>query len=909
MTNKEKILLQLRKESMKINGKVDVGITSNDISTILNVKRNIVSQYLNELYREGKAIKVNTRPVYFIDKNVYEKNKMSFQLANDFINVHNDLDEDKKKDAFNDLVGHSGSLRSVVQQCKAATNYPTNGLPILLVGDSGVGKSYIAQLIFNYAMDQGIIENNSKFIVFNCAEYANNPELFSAALFGTCKGAYTGAENDKKGLIEEADGGYLFLDEIHRLSSEGQEKLFIFLDKGVFRRVGESGKWRKAKVRLIFATTENPEKIFLKTFLRRIPLITNIPSFNDRPIIEKLELINNIYRKEAISINKDILLEQNVVNILINSTWIGNIGKLMNTIKITCANAFSEGKGTQDIELKISIAHIPKEIIANFNSEFVEDNKSILISIDENHNNIRNSQYDMIKNINKNFIKNINNFMNKKVSEEVFWQKVKSIENLLAKNIEENKLYYYGESTVNLIRKIVTNNLNMFDRRYGIRAQNDSADIITNSICSLPMVHENDNLEDKEILRYLQDEYKKLYRLSEKIVEEIKGIMHIELKNIVLAYITINLALINKELEWGLINAIIIAHGKSTASSIASVANNMLGMYIYDSIDMPLDISTEDISKELRKYIKNIDEKRGLILLVDMGSLQEIYLGIKEEFNGDIAIINNVSSLLALDVGNKIMNKRPIKEIIKDSVEKNVAKYNYIPATSKKKDAIITTCSTGIGTAEKIKSLLEQCLKDKDITVLAYDYDKLKVGGEKEYIFNEYKVRLIIGLSNPNVQNVPYLSLEDMIMGNDKSKILNVLKDIVDDDKMEELNDTLLKAFTITNVITHLIILNPDKILTQVQDTISTLEFNLKIKLPNALKVGIYIHVSCMVERLVIREPLLEYKNVDEFEHCNRHFIKCTKNAFSVIENFYKIEIPISEIAYIHDIISTTIKI
>ncbi|MBU3133852.1 sigma 54-interacting transcriptional regulator [Clostridium gasigenes] len=907
MTNKENVLLQLEKESVKIDGTLEVGITSNDISIILGIKRNIVSQYLNELYREGKVIKVNTRPVYFIDKSVYEKNKMNFKLANNFMNVQNNCN--KKDNVFSNLVGHNGSLSSVVQQCKAATNYPTNGLPILLIGDSGVGKSYIAQLIFDYAREQEIIEENSKFVIFNCAEYANNPELLSAALFGACKGAYTGADNDRKGLIEEADEGYLFLDEIHRLSSEGQEKLFIFLDKGIFRRVGESGKWRKAKVRVIFATTENPEMVFLKTFLRRIPLVTNIPSFSDRPIVEKLELINNIYRKEAISINKGILLEENVINIIINSTWSGNIGKLINTIKITCANAFSEKKYIQDTKLKINISHLPKEIISNFNSELVENNKSTLISISENNYSAINVQYEIINNINKNFVNNVNDFRNNKIREEVFWEKIKSIEELLIRNIEDNSFYYYSEGTVEVIRKIVTNNLNMLNNRYGIKARSNSVDIIVNSICSLPIVDESDNLEIKIMLKYLQDKYKKLYRLSEKIVNEIEGIINIKLNYIVLAYITTNLGLINKELEWNLITAVIIAHGKSTASSIASVANNMLGMYIYDSIDMPINVSTEEIAKELREYIKNVDAKRGLILLVDMGSLQEIYLGIKDEFNGDIAIINNVSSLLALDVGNKIINKKPIKEIIKESVEKNIAKYNYIPATSKKKDAIITTCSTGIGTAEKIKSLLEQCLKDKDITILAYDYDKLKAGGENEYIFNEYRVRLIIGLSNPNIENVPYLSLEDMIMGNDKAKILNILNNILDDDTMEELNNTLLKAFTINNVITHLIILNPDKILTQVQDAISTLEFNLKIKLPNSLKIGIYIHTSCMVERLVIRQPLLEHKNINEFEHCNRHFIKCTQNAFSVIENFYKIEIPVSEIAFIYDIINRIVKI
>ena len=86
----------------------------------------------------------------------------------------------------------------------------------------------MASLIYEYAIHKKVIDESAPFVTFNCADYANNPELLSANLFGYKKGAFTGAEKDTIGLIEAADGGYLFLDEVHRLSPEGQEKLFLF---------------------------------------------------------------------------------------------------------------------------------------------------------------------------------------------------------------------------------------------------------------------------------------------------------------------------------------------------------------------------------------------------------------------------------------------------------------------------------------------------------------------------------------------------------------------------------------------------------------------------------------------------------------------------------------------------------
>ncbi|WP_117098365.1 sigma 54-interacting transcriptional regulator, partial [Klebsiella pneumoniae] len=84
-------------------------------------------------------------------------------------------------------------------------------------GPTGTGKSFLARQLWHYAIDEGILPADAPFTVFNCAEYANNPELLTSKLFGHAKGAFTGADKAVPGLIETSNGGVLFIDEVHRL--------------------------------------------------------------------------------------------------------------------------------------------------------------------------------------------------------------------------------------------------------------------------------------------------------------------------------------------------------------------------------------------------------------------------------------------------------------------------------------------------------------------------------------------------------------------------------------------------------------------------------------------------------------------------------------------------------------------
>ena len=106
-------------------------------------------------------------------------------------------------------------MSELIKQCRATIAYPPDGLPLMLYGPTGTGKSLIARLAYEYAGNNGLLSEHGKFMAVNCSEYANNPELLTANLFGYVKGAFTGADQNKAGLIELANGGVLFLSLIH----------------------------------------------------------------------------------------------------------------------------------------------------------------------------------------------------------------------------------------------------------------------------------------------------------------------------------------------------------------------------------------------------------------------------------------------------------------------------------------------------------------------------------------------------------------------------------------------------------------------------------------------------------------------------------------------------------------------
>src|SRR3954447_10637424 len=142
------------------------------------------------------------------------------------------------------LVGESSQTASIRRLIEKASR---NRLPVLLLGESGTGKEVVARAIHD-------ANPNGQFVPIDCGSLVGT--LMESDLFGHVKGSFSGATETKKGLVEVADGGTAFFDEIGDLPLEMQVKLLRLLQEGEFRAVG-SLQWKKVDLRIIAATHRN----------------------------------------------------------------------------------------------------------------------------------------------------------------------------------------------------------------------------------------------------------------------------------------------------------------------------------------------------------------------------------------------------------------------------------------------------------------------------------------------------------------------------------------------------------------------------------------------------------------------------------------------------------------------------
>lgn len=228
-------LVQMQSNIFLQNYDLNNAPTTNFIAKKLDLDRSVASKNLNELFKNDKLIKINTRPVIYLNVNENLNESKEYRSIADFKNNF-------QNQAWQKIIGWNGSLKEIIEQLKAAVMYPPMGLPAILFGKSGTGKTFLIRTLFEFAKQQEILRQDAQLVVINCAQYANNPELLSSVLFGYTKGSFTGADSDTPGALQTANNGILFLDEVHRLSSEGQEKLFTYLDTGLFTPVGNNAK-------------------------------------------------------------------------------------------------------------------------------------------------------------------------------------------------------------------------------------------------------------------------------------------------------------------------------------------------------------------------------------------------------------------------------------------------------------------------------------------------------------------------------------------------------------------------------------------------------------------------------------------------------------------------------------------
>ncbi|WP_211249856.1 sigma 54-interacting transcriptional regulator [Carnobacterium funditum] len=698
-------------------------------------------------------------------------------------------------DPFEGLIGSNDSLKTQINQAKASILYPPRGLHTLIVGPSGSGKSFVAQKMYEYSKTTKNFKDTVRFEIFNCADYAENPQLLLSQLFGYVKGAFTGAIEDKKGLVEICNGGILFLDEIHRLPPEGQEILFYLLDQNLYRRLGETELTRKSKLLLIGATTEDPSKTLLLTFRRRIPINIEMPSYHERTISEKFDFIKMFFENESKRVNKSFKIKRDVIKSLLSYSCKGNIGQLKSDIQATSAKGFLHATINQQKKININFQDLPKQIIEeiieknDFNEEvYLFSQKDLII----NESDSKKSEemkvistpiqtetiYDFIENTYQTM--KLENYKESKIS------------SILSKRIEGemqrlSTMNYKEEIDYEILKNIIGSRL-LETTKTGFKIATNYFGNLDSKLIFPLSIHLNSAinrfLSNKETINPNLEKIKKDYKEEFKVGILIKELIDIEYSislpqdeiGFIAMYLKNFKGLIQSENVK--IGIVVLSHG-NVAKGMVDVANKLLGVNHAVGLEMDLTDSPNLMLEKTIPIVKNADQGKGVLILADMGSL--ILFGdiIAARTGVPVRVVGRVDTLMVIEsVRRSLLPEDTLDKLADEIDSKQFLTGSTFISPIEREKVIVTLCLTGEGAAKVLKNYIETSIINytdeiKIIPIGFFTKEETSVTLDK--ISHSNEIVAIVGTINPKYNNVSFISAEELL--NKSNKLLKLLSD------------------------------------------------------------------------------------------------------------------------------------
>lgn len=872
------------------------GLTASDVAEKLKIDRSNASRYLSDLYKDHYIIKSPGRPVVY---SMPPKKTASDKVYVDY----------STQVTFETLVGENDSLKVSIQQAKAAILYPPRGLHTIIFGETGTGKSMFAECMYHFAIDSEMLSEDAPFVSFNCADYAQNPQLLFGHIFGIKKGAYTGASQDSQGLIAKADGGILFLDEIHRLPPEGQEMLFTFIDKGVYRPLGESAHTHEASVQIIGATTESSES-FLTTFNRRIPMAITLPNLASRSLDERYEIISLFIKQEANRLNQRIDIEKEAILAFMLYDAEGNIGQVKRDLKLVCAKSFlhyrthNEDKliiRKEELSLQVQKGLLKIKEVPERLDRFM-DSKSQYLTFEPGFADVVWSQ-DPERNMQV-----YNDIEEKMLSLSETGVENIDLETLISKDVDAYFQTYVKELTKSTIPKDLlpddiwrlTNELydvaeKRLDRIYNEKARFAFALHLQSTLDRVRDGHMIVHPDLNNVRKNFKKEFQVAIDLSTIIEEEQQVEIPFDEIGFISMFLSISLGE-SEPVKENKVDVLVLMHGRQTASSMLEMAQELLGTKIGKAFNMPLSMEVQAMYEEVLHYVQSRQEylTNGLILLTDMGSLNTFGDLIFEETGTRTKAITMSSTMVVIEAVRMANVGRSLEDIYQsiqisfETIVRDQFKVEQQEIIERKK-AVIVTCFTGEGVAAKLYQRIVPVIDQKKVEVIQMQFlERESFKRHIDALLEEYEIKAIAGTVDVDYQNIPFFSAYDIF--NDEK--LNTLKRIADDEVptakiVDSLKDSL-NSISSVDVLIH-----------SLQKTIQQIQTDLSIIVEPGVDIGIVIHLAFLLDSLMKHEKSRVFENLETFSKVYRLEMDIIRTNLINLERKYRVNIPENEVAFL----------
>ncbi|QRN85501.1 sigma 54-interacting transcriptional regulator [Clostridia bacterium] len=897
------------------------GLTTEEVAKAVGALRNNASRDLNALCKEGVLLKQKGKPVRFLHRET-----MLMKLGTDKISAlrARTIENTKEREwyvhakSLDSVLGSKNSLKKQVEMAKAAVMYPPQGLNTILIGPTGVGKTVFAEKMYDFALETGIIDPEGEFVAFNCADYASNQQLLLSQLFGYVKGAFTGADHDKPGVIDRADGGVLLLDEVHRLPHEGQEMLFYLLDKGVYRRLGESNMNRKAKVFMIAATTEKPEDYLLQTFLRRLPVEISIPPISQRTMGERLDIVRGFFQDESRKTGLPIQISKEVLQAFLAYPCPGNIGQLKGDIQLCCAKGYLDHRRRRTKNIQILMEDLPDNMIASLVSQDrgeLEKAKGIfdttlLVEPSQEISHLL-SKYE--QSLAKVYGRLDQYFKNRQFS-----SGISDTDEDAAEKIREvfldffSQLNYEGYSESDLQNIFATDLLQAVELSLGLAKEKFD---LTNAseILFVLGVHlsflRHANLRDEKLYPYLEsiifsvEELEKARFIISVLNQNLPE--HVEEENIKL--LAMMLKYVHKEKgteDKSSVGLVLLAQGEHVADETLDQAAKHIGVHMGVAFCASEYANEKELLLELENAVRKANQGRGVLLLVDQAEFV-IFAQIMTARTGILvkAVTGMGTGMVVEAMRRLLMIHQTLDQTVKELETMSwPLNEDIVYGVSGKERVLLIEAAGGLREGRKL------CRWFNTLDILrASDVKAVAVRRIDTSMDLGFSPELILGVvsSRELKLKVPIISFEDIVYGSGLSKLQRLLDG---EEAGTEMVGSLLfrDEVALVTLRRFLSFADPSKVFELLKYIADTVTRAFGIQLSEGTYLRFIIHCGCMIERL-FKGNELPCNEVDEIIGRNQKLYEELKRAMVTVEDNYGLEVPDNELAYILELLETDI--
>ncbi len=842
------------------------GIDTSTIANALGMQRSNVSTLLNQLCTEGKLKKTNTRPVLYI--------------------LNSPNNQEIESNCFEQLIGYDGSLKNPIQLAKAAVLYPKKSLNVLIVNQRGSGTTCFAETMYKFALERGVLQPEGQFVRINTLHYAKNIGALDEDLFGK-------DDDVETSVFAREASGFILIDNFHLLDGKQQARIFQFIETGEL--INEAGDKSIHNSNLTIIASCQPDNISeLEKFF---PIVINLPTLQDRPLREKFDLINQFFLAEAKEADRRIEVPRDVIDALMIHEFEYNVRELRQEIRIACANAFVEAIDSQEGNLYV--------VLKDFKSSFQKD----LLYLKQHQQSI----YDAIGyDYDRGFVYGSDIFKDNGESENIY-NVIRSQFNELsdrgfnrevvdrAINAHVNSLFatyklrysdkeeYNFEQLSKVVDKKIINIVQLFlkeiENEYGKTFKTSTFYGLCLHINALKdKKFDNRRISDEQIA-FIIENYPEQYAACIRLAEVIRTELSIELPMDEEAVLTMFIIEAKEEEEEVHPVLLYVLHGNRTAKSLAETTNLLTQSNNAYGYDIQLDVETTQSYAELKDLIVQIDNGAGVIVIYDMGSIKQMINMIQQEINVKIHSINIPITLIGIDVARRCSMETDI-EYVYHIVSQEV---NQSMKVTPSRRVIITLCHTGEGGAVQLKNYIDQYSHLGMRTIALSVSDRKELLDEISEIQQRYEIYAFVGDYDPKLLGIPFISIQKVF--ENRSEVLDkiLLFEPVGTETFnsyENIYSHLEKSFEYTSI-------NKLKnVLPNVIDEISD-----QYKLPSDQQIGLFIHLACVIERILARrdaEIKLDGQKIIDSNPDDYRFIR---RVLKRVENVFKIIINDNEVA------------